>query len=312
MRNLCMSHLRGLQHMIASKILIFTNYYRYNAFYEDTLKKLLSRGFVILLLDNSNKSLSKELTLKHKNLLFCDGPPNSYDGGMVFLHSKKILEIFQRKYLLHLDNDCFLNGTDELEFWLSHLIENDYDFCSHIVQESVSKQYSYNNYGVSLIENGSIIPPKGDDIPTPCPHFETSYSFFKTTTWQDLSDNEVSHGRKLICALYRMNKKIGAHQANYIWNYSSWGKEWFHIGDIMRFHWQFESNDAFTYKPNSEFNLYRTGFFMKHLDFYPNKFNKIIQNRILSLVEHMGGRQKVQECWDKISKGSCLENWRPL
>jgi hypothetical protein len=217
------------------------------------------------------------------------------------------------QYIIHLDNDCFLSDTNELEEYIEEFIAGDYDYACHLVSQAVADQFKSDSH-ICHVTNQSIVYLDDSGIPSPFPHYENAYQIMKKSMWDRLSVEEVGHHRKFIAALHKQGAKMGAHKASYLWDYTNWGKEWLHIGHIMEKHISLEGSstqELTKYNKNSDFDRFRAGYFAAQERYYGSKiYSDRMHSRLQIYYAHFGGKDIVLDAWDRICRGTCMENWR--
>lgn len=299
---------------ITDRVLVISTHYKRSGFFETTVRRLLNDGFFVAVLDTGNGSFGGRFSvsvMRHKNLFTFSTNPTSYDGSMIEWKTK-FLPMFQPPpdYIVYIDNDLYLSGTEELKQYLTEFVSKDIDFASHLVREDVRRRYSFApGEQIALVDNMVIHP---GEIPTPEPHFESSYMIIKHSLWEQLSTEDVGHMRKFITSISNHNAKIGAHYADYLWNYSAWGREWFHVGDIMNRYGQLDGSQPFRHT-GSEYDLFRVGYFAAHEKYYPGSSilsAPQVKDRLVELYNLVGGKKEALACWDRISQNTCLQNWK--
>lgn len=299
-----------------SEVVIFSNHHRRNEFFEDTMLRFMKAGYFVMVQDTGGENPFGKFSVRFPGfLLHKQIASTSYDGGMM---EWKRSNLFDKKvkYLVHVDNDCFVSDMSGFEEYLTEFIQDDYDFAGHLVSEASCNRYDYSNSRLAPIKDMTItVPSNPNDIPTPQPHYETSYTIIKKDLWDDLTIEEVGHMRRFVVAMHNRGAKFASHKASYRWNYTSWGKEWLHLGDIMGKYYVLASNDPFKYNPDGEFDKYRIGWFAFHDEVYPDSevfAHPHIRARLNSLYEYFGGKEKVLDCWKALTKNTCMENWKAL
>jgi hypothetical protein len=215
------------------------------------------------------------------------------------------------KYIVHIDNDLFLSGTREFTEYLEEFVQGGYDFAGHLVSQATCDRYQYSSGTLAHVQDLWIQPATGPgDVATPNPHWETSYMILKTSLWESLTVEEVGHMRKFVIAMSQRGARMAAHKATYRWDYSAWGKEWFHLGHIMEKYSKLENSTPFAYGPESSFDKFRVGWLAFHKLIYPesNIFSKV-DARLTELVNYFGGEKVILDYFHDLARGTCLENW---
>ena len=283
----------------------YTNYYKQNYFFDDTLKSIANDGYQIKVLLTGPAGEFRTPRIQHPNIEIIENTPTSFDDGMRIFKQSGVLSSFD--YLVYIDNDCFLSTTKELEEYLQEFEDGKYGYVCHLVGDVDNNLYSTNSHICHVPE----ITVTHEEIPVCNPHFEATYQIIDRNVYDKLTPEEDIHHRKFLAAMIRHNTKIGAHKASYLWNYSSYGKEWFHIGHLMEKYYVIESGQNLgRYKESTDFDLFRLGFLAVQedsygIDIYSSSFKKSLDKCLLL----SGGRDKAINCWNKYTKNTCLENW---
>jgi hypothetical protein len=294
--------------------LLFSIYHRPNMFYEDSLHRLLDAGFQIIVLNTGVSSFYPDLKLRHPRLVYIKTSPTSYDGGMMELHRAGVLNQFGAKNIVHIDNDLFLSGTNEIKEYLEEFEVGQFDFAGHLVSQAVCNQYNYGSRQLALVDNLQITTPSNpDDIPTPIPHWETSFMILKLSLWNDLTTAEVGHMRRFVVGMATRKARMASHRATYRWDYSAWGQEWFHLGHIMEKYYRLENNTPFSYDPTGSFDKFRIGWFLYHDKIYPDSdvfTHPHVRERLEELMLYFGGKKIVAEAFTEIAQDTPLGKWQ--
>lgn len=290
------------------EVLFFSIHYRRSLFFEDTVLRIMNAGYKFLIYHTGGNNGFGKFAAQHPNIIYKETNPTSFDGAMMELRQSNLLDRY--KYLVHLDNDCFLSGTTDLEEYLSECIEENYDFVCHTVSEPYLKYDEYPK-GKHIIEVKDLRFADGDP-PVPVPHFENAYLFISKSMWDRLSAHDVGHMRRFISAVHRNRAKIGAHKCRYMWNYTNYGNEWFHIGHLMEKYLTIENGqNLFKYNKESSFDQFRIAYFLAQEELYGYGIyrDNTIRENLNKLYDHMGGREYLLSKWNETVKGTCLENW---
>ena len=208
------------------------------------------------------------------------------------------------KYIIFIDNDCFLTGNSFFEDYLSSFIRDKYDFCSyHVKKECYTSEYNYTDSVISEVKNQKILPSDVYPYVIPKPHWENAYMIMNMEMYQRLTDDDVGHGRKWIAALVREKAKIGAIEADYKWNYSHYGKEWFHIGNLMSFIYKMEQNKPFNKSDKLAMSRLGYMFFMGEKFSY---FDRLPKDKLLSITPDNDMSYPL-EVWNELVRNTCME-----
>ncbi len=294
--------------------LLFSLYHRPNMFYEDSLHRLLDAGFQAIVLNTGVSNFYPGLKLKHPRLTYIETSPTSYDGGMMELHRAGVLNQFEAKNIVHIDNDLFLSGVGELKEYLEEFEAGQFDFAGHLVSQAVCNRYNYGSNQLALVSDLQIVlPPNPTDIPTPTPHWETSYMVLKLSLWNDLTTEEVGHMRRFVVGMASRGARMASHKATYRWDYSAWGQEWFHLGHIMEKYYRLENDTPFPYDPTGSFDKFRIGWLLYHDEIYPDSSvfaHPQVRKRFEELMLHFGGKEVIAEAFCEIAQGTPLDGWQ--
>ncbi len=289
--------------------LFFSIHYRRSLFFEDTVLRIANAGYKFLIYHTGGENRFDKFGIQHPNIIYRETTPTSFDGAMMELRQSNLFNGY--KYLIHLDNDCFLSGTLELEEYLHECVEDRYDFVCH----TVGKPYlEYNEYPKrKQITEVQDIKFLDGEPPVPVPHFENAYLFITKRIWDRLTVHDVGHMRRFIHAVYKNKAKIGAHKCKYMWNYTNYGMEWFHIGHLMEKYLTIESGQNLTkYNSQSSFDQFRIAYFVAQEEIYGHRIyqDNTIRNNLERLYEYMGSREYLLSIWNEITKETCMENWK--
>lgn len=289
-----------------SKVLVVSNHHRRIGYFDSTMEMLHKDGFHILLHDTSEKgSVAFHPAAKFHT------PNVSYDQGMVALKKKVDQRIHNDgyQYILLIDNDCFLTGTDHLKEMLKAFRDGDFDFASHCVDPADSVKYHKKN-------DDLLVEVKDQRVDTctqppgiiPVPHWENSFSLIKADLWRSLPEGSFGHSRKWFAEMHKQGAKFGSHKAEYKTTYTQHGKQWFHMGNLMAYIYAIENNQIDKFSADSEMSMGRLGFLFecnrKFVDHWPPEF----QHAITAAV-HTHGLERAQEAWQNLKSGTCMENY---
>jgi len=298
-----------------TRILFYTNYYKQTHFFDTTIRRIANAGFPIVVLLTGESGPFRKCPVQHDNVTIIEGPHQgcSFDLGMQIFKKHRLLEVHAPTVLCHIDCDCFLSGLQELSNYINSFEKGKYDYACHTVGSLSSNKYLSDEpighvYDQMFNDNGPSEPP------SPEPHYENAYQLVRKSIWDKLTVEEVGHHRRFLAALHKHGAKFGSHHASYRWDYTNWGKEWFHIGHIFeKFDTLEHGQPIDKYNPDSEFDLFRAGFFAAQercygSHTYPTEFHASLN----AFYQHFGGKDRTLECWDRLVKGTCMENWAPL
>lgn len=291
-------------------ITFYTNYYKQTHFFDDTIRRIANAGYKWVVLLTGPPGPFRGCPIDHPNVQIVQGPPTSYDNGMMIFKQNNLLP--ETELICHIDCDCFLSGTEELEEYIQEFQDVEYDYACHTVGSPASSRYPTDThiapvYDQHFKDNGPTEPP------TPEPHYENAYQLIRKSIWNKLTVQEVGHHRRFLYALDQHGAKFGSHRANYRWDYTNWGREWWHIGHIFEKYSTIESGQSYDkYNSESEFDMFRAGFFAAQERIYGDIYPEPFRQRVHQFYEYFGGKQAVLNCWDIIVSGTCMENWKPL
>lgn len=298
--------------MKKEEVLFYSNHYKRCWFFEDTVRRIADAGYKWAILLTGSPGPFRHCHVDHPRVKFYETSQTSYDSGMVTFKRSGILLQPGVKYLVHIDNDCFLNGIQELEEYLEEFVDGGYDYACHLVGNPAASRYPTETHIAHVFDQKMIPSLDTPDTPTPDPHYENAYQAIRVSAYQKLTEFDVGHHRRFLAALHKTGAKMGAHKASYRWDYSNWGKEWFHVGHIFEKYLQLEANNLAgiqRYNPDSEFDLFRCGFFVAQERCYGNIYPSSFVPALEAYYAHMGGQDRALECWSRLTQGTCMENW---
>lgn len=294
-----------------SKIVFVSNYYRHSFFFKDTIRRILNSGYDVVIQSTGGSNEFGTLNLTHPQLSVVNAGNKSYDAGVVSL--KENINFSKYDYIILLDNDLFMSSIVEMEEYIGEFIGGGYDFACHLVGEKYSNMYDYGNKHIAEVKDQAFLPPElidQPDILTPSPHWENAYLIVRREMWDKMSSLDVSHHRRFIHAVHRENAKLGSHKANYRWGFTNWGREWFHVGHLMSYYLYLEGKNIEKFDRDSEFDLFRAGYFFAQEEKYgPGIYSSKINESLMMLEKHIGGKSKALDVWNKYIKDTCMENW---
>lgn len=287
-----------------NNVLIVSHYHRSLGFFEDTMKMLWGHGFNnVVIQQTSDINLSK-YNGPCKTLISLG--QSTYDRSMIEL--KKVIKNEICDYILLLDNDCFLSNINHLKQYLNEFIRDNYDFSCHLVSPDYYLTHPVGGV-IHQIINQKFVPCSDYPGFIPDPHWENSYLLIKKSSYDKLSEEDVSHGRKFIAALLREKMKIGAHYANHRMTYTHFGDEWFHIGNLMQYIFALEQNNIYFFKKDSDIDKSRLGFIQHHNTKYPNLANDNINKNLKLAIDYVGGQTEVDISYGKLIKNTIMEDY---
>jgi hypothetical protein len=270
------------------------------------MQKLWDAGYKNMIIQNTGAGAWAEYRGPSSKVI--QTGQSTYDNGMVKF--KKQLESDESEYLVLIDNDCFLSNINHFEQYLTDFIAGDYDFASHFISASLyTDEYKFEGC-LAPVENQKIEPAKVYPWIVPDPHWENAYLIIKKSMWNKLTVSDVSHGRKYIAGLVREGAKQAVHQASYVGTHSHYGKEWFHVGNLMKYYHLVESNRIETVSSTSELDKSRLGYFAFQEDLYGDIYPNVVKKNLQRFYDHLGGRDACLEAWGRLIKNTCMENWK--
>lgn len=294
------------------EVLLYSNHFKRCRFFEDTVRRLADAGYTWVILHTGPPGHFRECQVEHPFVVKMRANPTSYDSGMMTFKGAGMLEHPDVKYLVHIDNDCYLSGLDEFEAVLEEFVSGCYDYACHLVGRASNDRYASSGQ-LSRVDDQMFKDNGPNEPPTPEPHYENAYQIIRKQLWDKLSMHDVGHHRRFLKALADRGAVFGARKASYHWDYSNYGKEWFHVGHLFEKHLQLEANnrDAIRrYNPESDFDLFRAGYFAAQEEYYGDIYPAAFKAALAFYWTHMGGRTKCLDTWTKYTTGTCMENWK--
>lgn len=175
---------------------------------------------------------------------------SSYDGAQVEL--KRRLSSWHNlekiRYLVWIDNDCFLYGASYFQRYLE--AATTYDYVSHFESPSQNVYEQLRSaQPEQLIYTVDSEEQRFDAVEVypgfkPNPHWENSYMIMSREGYNQLTQEEISHGRLWISAVHRRGLRMGAHKVNYEGRYTHYGPEWLHVGNFMATYGRLEDSNT--------------------------------------------------------------------
>jgi len=279
-------------------LLVITNHHRRIPFFEDTARRLKEAGCSILIQETGGGEWGSYAGPVDRHIVY---GPQSYDQSMVYL-AKENSYISQFPYILFLDNDCFLSGTEYLEKYLVEFIKGGYDFASHVVGAEDDAKYR-SPFLITEVTDQRFVDCNVYPHFSLSPHWENSFTLMKSSLWCDLPCEVLGHTRRWLHKIHAMGGKMGAHQANYR-GYTHFGPEWFHVGNLMRYFYFIEAGQMENFSPESSLDLSRLGFFLAQEKIYPGPYRE----ELYSLPYGLRSRALLE--WERLTEGTCMQEWK--
>tara|TARA_Y100000310_G_scaffold241139_1_gene245045 strand:- start:2268 stop:3122 length:855 start_codon:yes stop_codon:yes gene_type:complete len=280
-------------------LLVITNHHRRSSFFEDSTRRLKAAGCSILIQETGGGEWGSYQGYSDR---FVTYGPQSYDQSMVALAVENSY-ISQFPYILFLDNDCFLSGTEYLEKYLAEFVAGDYDFASHVVGKEDAERYRSDSL-ITTVENQQFHECNVYPHFSLSPHWENSYTLMKSSLWTSLEPAILGHTRRWLKAIHDKGCKMGAHRANHRMSYTHFGPEWFHVGNLMRYYYFVEAGAMKNFSTDSSLDMSRLGFFLFQEEIYgPGSFHDDLASVPIET------QVQAREAWAQLTEGTCMQDW---
>lgn len=275
-----------------NNIVIVSHCHRQVDAFSMTCKHLVGAGYDVIIHDTSGKRL---INPPAETTLLDAGAHLGYDGAMINI--KRTLQLGLFEYIVFLDNDLFLTGISHFQEYLEEFDRRDFDFACHFEYPGYYENYTIPKGGcIARVRDQQTFPTT--DI-KPIPHWENSYMIMRTEAYDQLTEEDISHGRRWLHAMSQKGFSLGAHYCNYKLRYSHYGPEWFHMGNLMGCYGRIETGNFHEFDVNSSIEASRLGFMYLDNPSLPG----------LDTALHLFGKQRCLDEWTQLAKGTCMENW---
>lgn len=294
--------------MNPNDIIVATNHHRRMPCFMDTMQRLWNAGFRhIWVQETGNGSWGwydgpSEWMQKSENI--------SYDMGMMrfknFIHPG-----IKVKAIFFIDCDCFISDTEELFRFISDFEIGGYSYsCHHISKESYSPSYVYNGC-IAPVTDQRFIPDNGEFGFHPEPHWENTYALITKDMWDKLGPDDVLNTRLWFKTMHRLGGKFGVREAEYRFQYTHFGKSWFHFGNLMSFLYAVEQFNPSKFSIESDVAMSRLGFLAWQERIYGRSaYPEHVMTKLHKILDSDGRAVRAEEAWNKLSSGTCMENWK--
>lgn len=289
-----------------TKVVVAGLHHRRSLLYEDSIKLLLG-GNYSLVIQNTSGTVTRfgRLGVAHPRLRFHDSDAQiPYDAGMVKF--KDILGPYEWDAVVFIDNDLFFTDLSYLKELIRDFIEGGYGYCSNFVNPAHYGSYVFKN---SIAEVGDQRFEPTPDYPflMPVPHWENALMLVSRDVWEELSREDISHGRLFLNGLVKAGAKMGVHKADHRHGYTHYGDGWFHVGNLMAYYYRVETGNAKGLDPDSVVDKSRLGYFVYQRERYGSSiYTDTINVNLVLLCGFVGGERAALKAWQELIKGTCL------
>lgn len=286
--------------------LIISNHHKRSLFFEESMRRLADHGYTNIIIQDTG-SESWGAYQGPKSLYYRSGSI-PYDAGVVNFKNR-ILPLVSKPWsrILMIDNDCFISDPTVVDKYIEDFENGTYDFSCHHVSASDYDGYEFGDSSIAPVENQAFKP--ADIYPgfCPVPHWENAYLLINRGTWEALSSDDVSHGRKWIKAMATNRVRFGAHAANYRLTYSHFGEGWFHVGSLFAYHYRLEHANP-QFHSDSELDLSRLGYFMHEHARNGTTYPAVVEQNL----ERFSDETLIKACeaWERLTEGTCMEDFQ--
>ncbi len=289
-----------------NRVLVISNLHRASRFFDSSLRRLQAAGLTHIVLQDTGAGLGTSTVAVEKHLHIPYAL--SYDAGMT--HFRKNLDVSGYDTVLLIDSDSFLSGTDELLDYITEFQACHYDLACHRVQTHGLPELDYGDGQIAHIPKLGFEESTHGMPPAPIPHFENTGMLFSQRLWSQITPEEFGHSRIMLAAADRLGGKIGARHAHYRGIYTHFGREWFHVGNLVAYFYMIEGNWPDKLNPDSLVDLCRIGYFLAEQACYgPEIYSDTFRQNLARVVERMGGSARCLAHWQELTLDTCMEHW---
>lgn len=291
--------------MNPSRIIIASNYHRHMPFFDDSAHRLYDAGFKRMVIQRTGSLALCQYTGPGE--VFSSGHI-PYDSGMI--NFRNVLKSNDYDAILFADNDCFIQDADYIKEYVRQFLEGGYDFVCHLVSPEPYKTMDFSNGKIIAPFDMEILPSDMPPWMVPNPHMENALLLISRRMYEQLSTDDVSHGRKWIKAVKDKGGKFGSHICQHRMTYTHIGinNSWFHLGNYFQYSSHIENKTYARFNPESELDLSRVGYLVAQKTHYGINYTTNQD----AAISHMGGEQKCLDAWNRLTEGSCMSDWKKL
>jgi hypothetical protein len=287
--------------------LIVSNHHRRSIFFEESSRILWKGGFTNIYVHSTGKHEWGPYEGK-SNVNWDASLHLSYDQGMVEVKkaTQKRKRLRGGKMILLIDNDLFFSDTKELQQFIDEFEAGGYDFVCHFT-DPVRQKKVWDGKIIHPVDD-LVIHPGQHGIPTPQPHWHSTYCAISRRVWDQVSEDATSHHRKLIAAIHGLGGKFGHRVTKYRDQLCHIGKEWFHVGALMRTYYIIEEADWSKLNRNSPRDKFTVGYFAAQQRFHGDIscYPQHLRNNVRHAYKMFGGYAECLESWDEWTKDSIM------
>jgi len=313
-----------------AKVVFICNHYRRSFYFEQTLRDILDLGGRIIIQNTGGTNLFGPLAQDIRDRCrYVEAGNCSYDSGMSRFKNSGIVPA-DAEIICLLDNDCFITQygvQNSLPAYLQEFVDGGYDFCCHTIGEDVNKGNYAEGKQIALAPPLTFTEPGADNMPDDIrssrPYgFENSYLLYSKRAWDGMTPHDLSHHRRVVYRMHALGAKMGTHRVpTWQWGYTQWDADfgWHHVGNLFPKYLQLEANQLDKWNPESQFDLFRVGYFNAQIRaFDPPVEGRVghtiyppqILRNLCSLNARMGGgdehvgQEKALAVWDDLHKAA--------
>lgn len=293
-----------------TKIIVASNHHRRAPHFEQSMQRLSDAGWTRVIVQNTGAG---DFSRYHGPGSQFGSGPIPYDTAMQRL--KQRLSGERCEVIALIDNDCFLSDTKAFEAYLDEFDRGSFDFVCHGVNAPSAAKYftPETDPAQTIVHVSPMTFPSSSDIYGfyPEPHFENGYLLMRKSVFDKLSVEDFRNSRQMIRAFYEAGAKMGMHRASYVGSHSHYGDGWFHVGALFGIYHHVEARNFSAVKPDSEFDKARIGYFAAIERDTEVSFPREFGEALVGFYEWCGGKAAALEAWDRLTKGTCMEDWKP-
>lgn len=279
------------------KTILVTLYHKRSLFYEEGIAHLLDAGFPLIIYETGVDQGFGHFGLVHENVTQYESQTSiPYDQGVVDL--KDILAKHEWDTVVFLDSDLFFENAKYAKALIKQFNKTDFGYCSYFENSTIYKpEYKFDGL-IAEVKNQKFEPVEYYPGFYPQPHWENAFMLIKRTLWDKLSKDDVSHGRKMVKAIFESGVKMGVHKRDSKLVFSHKGDGWFHVGNLTRYYNLLEDGLFDSLSKDSNVDTARIGYFIAQRSKYGKEIYSDAVNKNLDLaIEKLGGASFLHVCW---------------